>query len=215
MKSIFREIFLCLLIGAASVGGFVAVGAMRYAANEHTILVNLLVWTGVVLAAYVLFIFIPFFHKRKYRYLDGLAFASGYLGVAIACMACAKSFTEYNYLETISFMSGFLALAELVVTSNRRIQQKITEKSVPRPISDAIGTLSAQIRGPSIKMAKAFGIGNIFTLHEAAMAADLTERKTRDVIRCLVEHKLIQKTGKASGSGYLFVNLSVETLVSD
>lgn len=203
---ILKELVLCFSIGVITLIEFFIIGSY-YDANEHSILTSLLVWTIADIIAYLSIIFIPWFGKKKVKYLDGFAFSSGFLFIMIVCLARAKTFEEYTYLSAISYLSGFISLVEVVLLVNKKTEETFLKNKIDYRYMEKMNTLPIEtIKNLSMLLAEErFYLD--FKLYEASNYLCLSERMTRKIIKCGVEVGILTETGNTTTKKYCLIRL--------
>ena len=126
IKTIVKEIFLCILIGVASVLSIVFIGIIGLP-NSVGGKIGFWIFAGVI--SYSLFIFIPFFEKKKYKYFDGYALATPYLTILVLALFRSEEIDDFEYITLFSFVIGISIVFELLLTYSRK-------KSVPKKASE-------------------------------------------------------------------------------
>ena len=190
IKKYIKEFFLCALVGGISIIFTVILGSF-YSANGKVIIINILVWSAVVLLAYLLVIFWPLWKKKRKRYIDLLAFASGYFGVIIFCLCRAKSVDEYNYLTSISFIAELLALAELIVNANRNVQARINERFFPNDVLKVLENEPVDIKDSLIKILDRYKNEASFSVNDVATILRSTRYYANKVISIGIKANLL------------------------
>ena len=203
---IFKEVLLCFIIAFLTFIEFIIIGNF-YDANNNPLLLSLIIWTISVTFAYLVFIFIPFFNKKKVKYLDGFAFASGFFGIMLYCLSTAKSFDEYTYLSAISYISGFISIIEIVVLSYRKTQEVFLEKEIDKIYIDKICDLSVEYQQSIVKLLKFFDINERFKLSDAAILLSFNENKTKKILKEAKKCGIINEEGNTNAKRYYILKI--------
>lgn len=198
---IFKEFLLCFSVALITFIEFIFIGNF-YDANENSLLTNIVLWTTADIIAYVLFIFIPFFNKKKVNYLDGFAFASGFFGITIYCLSQAKSFDEYTYLSAISYLSGFISIIEVILIAQRKTRQLVFVKKVDKHYLDMLHNLSYSSQASIVTLLKNFEYDQRFKLSDAAILLSISENKTQKILKEAIECGIISEEGKTQAKRY-------------
>ena len=201
---IFKELLLCFLVSLITFIEFVIIGNF-YNANDNPLLFSLLIWTSADALAYCLLIFIPFFNKKKVKYIDGFAFASGFFGIMIYCLSKAKSFDEYTYLTAISYISGFLSIIEIIMHSNRKTQEIFMEKKIDKYYIEKISDLPFELKRGVIILLKNFDCNQRFKLSEASIILLTNENKTKKIIRAAIQCGVMNEEGNTQAKRYYII----------
>lgn len=197
MKKIRNEFFLCVSNGILSAIFTVILGVF-YKANDQVIIVNVLIWTAVVLLSYLAIIFWPVWKKKRTRYIDLLAFASGYAGVIICCLCGAKSIDQYNYLTTISFMVELLAIAEMVMSANRNLQSKINDNSLSQIVIKKLENEPIDVRTNLTRVILSYK-GTRFSVSDITFFLNSTKYYANKIVLKGVEIGMIVPCAKKKG----------------
>ena len=195
-----RELLLCVSVGIITLILFILAGIF-YIANDHSILTNTIVWLIINLLAYISMIFIPYFRKKTVRYVDLLAFASGFFAIMLYCLSQAKSIEDYSYLSVLSYIAGILSVCELLLINQRKVEnafiQNNTNPEVLKRISDLPIDIQQDIKKLIVEYEK-----DTFKLKNAASLLKKSEYRTRKIIKLAVERSIVIEKGNTSAKQY-------------
>lgn len=201
---IFREIILSAAIGFVSFALYAIMGHF-YVASEHVILLNVIVWLVLVTFAYLIFIFIPWFGKRKYYYFDGIAFASGILAIIIYCLSQAKRIDEYNFLEVISFIAGLLTIVDFVIRGNSKVREIEIHRGINFAVTDKIKFVPVATQQKLLMLYSKFKEVEVFKLSDAAEALKVKKNSASKILHEGVLVGLFAENGQTKNKIYSII----------
>lgn len=190
MKSFLKEILLCLLIGFISFCLFVALGTF-YNANDYVVMVNILVWTLCCLIAYASCIFLPFFEKKKFNYIDGYALSAGFIGIMIVSLCRVKDVNDASYLTVLGFISGILSIFETIVICSNKISMNLVKNRIEPIFFESIKNLPSNLQHSFVTLFQNFKVNEEFTLSNVAILLGCSEYKAKKIINKGIELKII------------------------
>ena len=123
-------IITSIVTAVLSIISYIILGSF-YIANNHTILVNIIVWSLTILIAYCLYYF-PYFFIMRYAtktkeygpLLNGYAIASGFLAILLLCLANSYTLGDYSYVEIMGFMAGIVVIPQIAISVAGYIKNK-------------------------------------------------------------------------------------------
>ena len=182
MMKIFKEILLCVLVGIITLFLFALVGHF-YKAKDNVILLNVIIWSLIVMVSYLCLIFIPVFNKKKCYYLDGTAFAFGFLAIILYCLSQAKEINDYNYLEVISYFAGLLTIIDFVIRGNTRIREVELKNNASSDIVAKIKNYPIDVQESLIMIYKNYSNGTSFKIGDASAFINKSKSKTASILK--------------------------------
>ena len=126
-KQLIRYYLLSSIItGLLSLINYIILGTF-YIAINHTILVNIIVWTTTVIISFSIYYFIYYLIVRKKKkfgpILNGYAIASGCLSILLACLAMSYTLNDYLYVEVMGYLTGISALPQIIIDTINHIKK--------------------------------------------------------------------------------------------
>ena len=195
-----RELLLCVSVGIITLILFILAGIF-YIANDHSILTNTIVWLIINLLAYISMIFIPYFRKKTVRYVDLLAFASGFFAIMLYCLSQAKSIEDYSYLSVLSYIAGILSVCELLLINQRKVENAFIQNNTNPEVLKRISDLPIDIQQDIKKLIDEYD-KDTFKLKNAASLLKKSEYRTRKIIKLAVERSIVIEKGNTSAKQY-------------
>ena len=195
-----RELLLCVSVGIITLILFILAGIF-YIANDHSILTNTIVWLIINLLAYISMIFIPYFRKKTVRYVDLLAFASGFFAIMLYCLSQAKSIEDYSYLSVLSYIAGILSVCELLLINQRKVENAFIQNNTNPEVLKRISDLPIDIQQDIKKLIVEYD-NDTFKLKNAANLLKKSEYRTRKIIKLAVERSIVIEKGNTSAKQY-------------
>ncbi|MBQ8320361.1 MAG: hypothetical protein IJX81_05720 [Clostridia bacterium] len=104
---------------------FVLLGSF-YIAVEHSIGLNIIVWSATIFLAHSLVYLIRFLfnlirkHKIKHPFIDWISLSVGAGVVAIICLALSTSVEDYLYVSVMGGFSGVLAIIQAFLSLRKK-----------------------------------------------------------------------------------------------
>lgn len=117
-----KEIFFSVLTAFLTVVLFLLTGSF-YVANDHSVMLNIIVWILLVMASYTI-IYLFSLIKHKYSYYDGYAIMSGFLVVLIICLFKTKEGTSYLYVDSFVLFSSIIPVPQLLIDITSNIKNR-------------------------------------------------------------------------------------------
>lgn len=209
-----RELILCLFIGIITLILFAFTGHF-YFANEHSILTNTIVWLVLNFIAYSSVIFFPFFQKKRVKYVDLWAFASGLLATMLYCLSRAKSIDEYSYLSVLSYISGILSIFELFLHSQRKVEKSLMQGKTEQKYIDLMSELPLDLQHDIIKLILTYEKMPFFKFSDAVNTLKKNEYRTRRIIKSAIACSIIAEEGNTSAKKYHIIRSDSIVCIND
>ena len=135
MRAFFKEFFLlCVPAAILSFILFVLLGNI-YDPFSHSIFLNIIVWFTVGIIPYIL-VFIPFYNKKKNKYIDGFVPMSSYGVILIICLFRSKQIEDYLYVTCFLSISSIVTIIQLFIWFNQKKAIKKTHKEIEKEYSE-------------------------------------------------------------------------------
>lgn len=125
IKAIICKILFYFTVAILTCVLFVLLGCF-YKAIEHSIGLNIIVWSATIFLAHSLVYLVRFLfnlirkHKIKHPFIDWISFAVGTSIVTAICLLNSTSFDDYLYVSIMGSFSGVLAIIQTIVSLRKK-----------------------------------------------------------------------------------------------